>query len=328
MKATRLLLATIIVATTIAGCKENAQYDATGIFEATEVTVAAKMAGEIQSFNIEEGQQMQAGKVFGTIDATQLQLKKQQLESTSRQLTASRQQLEAGRKANNSRVLDLTQQVAAIQQQIVHQQRERQRFTELLRDGAATQKQVDDITSQIAVLQRQKAATREQIASANAALRQQNAGLEAQMQGVDAQNGGISSQQSQLNDQIANTRITSPINGTVLEKYVERGEYAAPGKPLFKVADISVMYLRAYVTSHQLQKIHIGQQVQVLCDYGNNDGPSYQGTISWIAAKSEFTPKTIVTDDERADLVYAVKIRVKNDGHIKMGMYGKVKFIK
>ena len=176
------------------------------------------------------------------------------------------------------------------------------------------------------MLEKQLAATQEQIRSNNASLKEQSQGITAQMEGIDAQQLTVESQKAQLDDQIANSDIKAPITGSVLEKYVERGEYVTVGKPLFKMADTQNMFIRAYVTSAQLKDIKVGQQVKVFADYGNGQKKSYDGTVTWISSRSEFTPKTILTDDERADLVYAVKIAFKNDGYVKIGMYGEVKF--
>jgi HlyD family secretion protein len=307
------------------GNKEK-EYDATGTFEATEVTVSAKSSGELKLFDVTEGAQVENGTVVGRIDAFQLQLKKEQLETSRGQLNANKRQLAASRNANNSRQLDLEKQLSSIRQQIANAQRERQRFTELVNDGAVPRKQLDDIDNQIKVLNRQLDATRDQIRSANAALADQGKGISAQMDGIDAQVAGIDAQQRQLDDQIANADIVTPIKGTVLEKYVEQGEYVTTGKPLFKMADVESMFIRAYVTSAQLQHIKVGQQCKVFADYGDGKKKEYAGTITWISSRSEFTPKTILTDDERADLVYAVKIAIKNDGFVKIGMYGEVKF--
>ena len=293
------------------GNKEKA-YDATGIFEATEVTVSAKSSGELKAFDVSEGQSIEYGAVVGRIDAYQLQMTVEQLESQKRQLAASRN-------ATNSRQLDLEKQLSSISQQIANAQRERQRFTELVNDGAVPRKQLDDINYQIKVLERQREATREQIRSNNASLEEQSKGIAAQMEGIDAQ-------RKQMADQIANTEIKAPMAGTVLEKYVERGEFVATGKPLFKIADTQNMFLRAYVTSAQLQNIKVGQKVKVFADYGDGQKKEYDGSIAWVSSRSEFTPKTILTDDERADLVYAVKVAFKNDGYAKIGMYGEVKF--
>ena len=320
-----LSLASIAIIMVACGNKEK-EYDATGTFEATEVTVSAKSTGELKLFNVAEGEQVENGNVVGRIDAIQLQLKKEQLETTRGQLNANKRQMASSRKANNSRQLDLERQVASIRQQIANAQRERQRFTELVRDGAVPRKQLDDINYQIKVLEKQLEATSDQIRSNNASLADQNAGISAQIDGIDSQVAGLEAQIRQIEDQIANTEITAPFTGTVLEKYVEPGEFVTTGKPLFKIADTQNMFMRAYVTSAQLQNIKVGQKVKVFADYGNGQKKAYDGTISWISSRSEFTPKTIVTDDERADLVYAIKIAIKNDGYAKIGMYGEVKF--
>ena len=325
----------------VASCgKDKQDYDATGTFEATEITVSAELSGQLKSFNISEGQVLNNGVTVGQIDARQLTLKRnqlatnnEQLAATHGQLAANKRQLAANKQATSSRQLDLKKQVAAIRQQIVNQQRERQRFTELLKDGAVARKQVDDIDYQLQVLKKQLAATEEQIASQNAALADQNKGITAQMEGIDAQQAvvnaqqaGVRSQQAQIDDQIAHTFIKSPITGTVLEKYAEAGEFVAVGKPLFKVANMKRMFIRAYITSEQLKNIRLGQKVKVMADYGKGQRKAYNGVITWISSRSEFTPKTIVTDDERAALVYAIKIQFQNDGYVKIGMYGEVKF--
>lgn len=335
------LLLLAIGALMVASCgKDKQDYDATGTFEATEITVSAESSGQLKTFNISEGQVLNNGVTVGQIDARQLTLKRnqlatnnEQLAATHGQLDANKRQLAANKQATSSRQLDLKKQVAAIRQQIVNQQRERQRFTELLKDGAVARKQVDDIDYQLQVLKKQLAATEEQIASQNAALADQNKGITAQMEGIDAQQAvvnaqqaGVRSQQAQIDDQIAHTFIKSPITGTVLEKYAEAGEFVAVGKPLFKVANMKRMFIRAYITSEQLKNIRLGQKVKVMADYGKGQKKAYNGVITWISSRSEFTPKTIVTDDERAALVYAIKIQFQNDGYVKIGMYGEVKF--
>lgn len=307
----KLIVAGAVLMLCACGNKEK-EYDATGTFEATEVTVSAKATGELKTFNISEGQAVEQGAVVGSIDAYQLQ-------QTSEQLEAQKRQLGATRSATDSRRLDLEKQLSSISQQIANAQRERQRFAELVADGAVPKKQLDDINYQIKVLERQREATRDQIRSNNASLAEQSKGIGAQIDGLNAQ-------QRQIADQIANAQVKAPIAGTVLEKYVEQGEFVAIGKPLFKMADVQNMYLRAYVTSSQLKDLKIGQKVKVFADYGDKEKKTYEGTVAWISSRSEFTPKTILTDDERADLVYAVKISIKNDGFAKIGMYGEVRF--
>lgn len=306
-----LLHLSILTLFMVSCSNQEKECDATGTFEATEVTVSAKSTGELKTFDITEGQIVESGVVVGQIDAYQLQMTAQQLEAQKRQLAMSRN-------ATDSRRLDLEKQLSSINQQISNTQRERQRFSELVRDGAVPRKQLDDINNQIKVLERQRDATRDQIRSNNASLSEQSKGISAQIDGIDAQ-------RKQIADQIANAEVKAPLSGTVLEKYVERGEFVATGKPLFKIADTQNMYLRAYVTSSQLKDIKVGQKVKVFADYGGGQKKEYDGTISWISSRSEFTPKTILTDDERADLVYAVKIAIKNDGYVKIGMYGEVK---
>ena len=277
---------------------QEEQYDASGIFETTEVIVSAKGTGELQSFQVEEGQAVRQGEVLGWIDTLQLSLK-------DRQLAASLL-------ATESKRLDEKRQVAHLRQQIENLQREKERFTTLLNAKATTAKQVDDIDYQIKVLQNQLVATQEQINSSNSSLSRQSESIQAQ--------------RAQMEDQIRNAMISSPITGTVLTKYAEQGEFAVPGKALFKVADVSQMKLRAYITADQLTQLQIGQAVVVYADRGITDRKRYAGRVVWIADKAEFTPKTIQTRNERANLVYAVKIAVENDGFIKRGMYGEVRF--
>lgn len=287
------------VASLLTACgNSNGDYDASGIFETTEVIVSAKSNGEIMRFDVEEGQEVSPQLPVGYIDTIQLHLKKEQLAAT--------------REATDSRILNENRQLATIRQQIDVQRREQKRFGELVKSNAATQKQLDDINYQIEVLEKQLAATTEQISSSNSSLSNQSTGIDAQL--------------AQIEDQISNSIIMSPIEGTILTKYAEQGEYAAPGRALFKVANVGDMKLRAYITASQLTGIQIGQQVKVYADQGESGRKEYPGTIIWISDKAEFTPKTIQTRDERANLVYAVKVVVRNDGLIKKGMYGEVKF--
>ncbi len=287
-------------------------FDATGIFEATEITVSAQASGEVQQLDITEGQSLDSGARVGQIDVYQLVQKQNELE-------AAKQQIYANKAATDSRQLDLNKQLASLQQQISHAQRERQRFARLVQDGAVARKLLDDINDQISLLQRQLEATRDQFRSTNASLADQIKGFQAQMKGVEAQ-------QRQLERQIQNASIIVPKGGVVLEKFVEAGEFVGVGKPLFKLAQMDHLYLRAYVTSAQLKSVMLGQKAKVYADYGGGQQQEYVGKVAWISSRSEFTPKTIVTDDERADLVYAVKILIKNDGRVKIGMYGEVKF--
>ena len=283
----------------IACTSSEKEYDATGTFEATEVTVAAEQSGALMKLDVNEGDEVALGKEVGLIDTTQIWLKIQQAGATKAVYQSQKPDKEA--------------QIAATRQQLAKARQEQQRYKELVADGAAPSKLLDDATNQVQVLQKQLDA---QIATLNTQL----STLNSQLSTVDVQ-------VSQLMDQLQKCHISAPIAGTVLEKYVEKGEFVAVGKPLFKLADTKQMFLRAYVTSAQLKDIKVGQKAKVFADYGDGQKKAYEGTVSWISGKSEFTPKTILTDDERADLVYALKVAIKNDGYVKIGMYGEVKFI-
>ena len=294
--ATFTILTALVLAAT-ACSTDKKDYDATGTFEATEVTVSAEQNGRLMDFTPEEGQTLQAGQQVGLIDTVQLWLK-------ARQTGATRQ-------AYADQRPDTQKQMATLRQQLAKARQEQARFEALVDDNAANRKQLDDARSAVQVLQRQIDAQAAQLGNSTRS-------LNSQMSAAEIQRAAVL-------DQLEKCHIQSPIAGTVIEKYAERGEFAAIGKPLFKVADMERMYLRAYVTTAQLQNVKIGQPVTVFADYGDGNRREYRGTVSWISARSEFTPKTILTDDERADLVYAVKIAVKNDGYIKIGMYGEVK---
>lgn len=282
-----------------ASCVEgNKAYDASGVFESTEVTVSAEGNGKILSLDLQEGDRLEAGQIVGCIDTVQLHL--------------SEIQLEASRRAVGSGRLDISRQIAALESQICKQRQELDRFTKLEKAGASNRKQVEDIQAQIETLERQLAAQEESLNSSNRNVSGQADALEAQIE--------------QIRDRIRKCVITSPVAGTVLAKYSEAGEFAALGRALFKVADIDNIRLRAYITADQLTTLKLGQQVRVFADQGSSGRKEYAGTLIWISDKAEFTPKTIQTRDERANLVYAVKIAVENDGLIKLGMYGDIKF--
>ena len=295
LKNTMLFLAALLP---VACSNNKTDYDASGIFESTEVIVSSQVSGQLMEFTVTEGQQLQADSYLGYVDTTQLYLKKQQLM--------------ASRTAVSSRSTSVPRQIASLKEQIATQKRELARFGNLVKLNAANQKQVDDIQSQLSVLEKQLAAQTELLVNNN--------------QGISGESTALESQIAQIEDQLLKSRITSPIQGTVLTKYAEQGEFTAPGKALFKVSDMQQMYLRAYITSDQLTQLKQVQPVTVYADFGEDKMRTYPGTISWIADKAEFTPKTIQTRNERANLVYAVKIAVTNDGYLKNGMYGEVKF--
>lgn len=280
-----------------AACGRNGDFDATGTFEATEVVVSAEAAGRILRFDAEEGDRLEAGRQVGAIDTVQLYLQKLQLERQRASVVSNRP--------------DIAKQVASLREQIAKQQTERRRVENLLKDGAATTKQLDDIDAQLKVLGGQLDALLST--------------LENNAVSIDENSSAIELQIAQVEDRLAKCRIASPVTGTVLAKYAEAGELASVGRPLMKVADLDRIYLRAYFTSDQLADLRLGQEVTVTADFGGERQLDYPGRIVWIASESEFTPKTIQTRNSRAGLVYAAKIAVENDGRLKIGLYGEVK---
>ena len=290
-----IILITILLIS--CGANKNTP-DASGIFETAEVTVSSQSSGLLTSFTLEEGMELEAGAVAGQVDVTQQELKKAQLEASIR--TAQ------------SRSVDVTAQLAPLQQELAAKKTDLTRYENLAKSNAVPQKQVDDIRSAVLTLEKQLAAQRKTLSSGNT--------------GIDNEISSLEIQIAQIDDQIKKSTITSPLKGTVIAKYAEEGEYVQPGKALFKIADLRRMTLRAYITSDQLTMLKLGQQVTVLADFGEKDMRKYPGTLTWISDKAEFTPKTIPTRNERANLVYAIKIALENDGYIKKGMYGEVTF--
>lgn len=279
-----------------ASCGTEAEFDAQGTFEATEVVVSSEATGRILNFEVEEGMAVEANQMVGAIDSVQLHLQRKQLMSQQSALLGSRP--------------DVKKQVAALREQIAKQNEELRRVENMLKDGAATKKQKDDIEAQIKILERQLDATLSTLDKNTSTINNNSAALEAQIAALD--------------DRISKCRIISPIGGTVLVKYAEAGELASVGKPLMKIADLDNIYLRAYFTSDQLAKVNLGDEVKVVADFGGEERYDYTGRVAWISSESEFTPKTIQTKDSRANLVYAVKIAVENDGRLKIGLAGEV----
>lgn len=275
------------------------EHDATGMFEATEVIVSAEQTGKLLYFDVDEGDVLAKGQQVGLVDTVQLQLRAMQLGATKEAYASQRP--------------DIEKQIAATRQQLAKAELEVKRYSALVRDNAANRKQLDDAESSVRVLRRQLDAQLSQLNNTTGSLNRQMDAAEIQRR--------------QVIDNLEKCRVKSPIGGTVLDKYAEAGEYATPGKPLFKIADVADMKLRAYVDAPQLTSLKVGRPVKVYADFGEDGNREYKGVIEWISDKAEFTPKTIQTRDERANLVYAVKIAVKNtDGLIKIGMYGEVDF--
>ncbi|WP_297273634.1 HlyD family efflux transporter periplasmic adaptor subunit [uncultured Bacteroides sp.] len=290
-------ISTITLLFILAACSGGKdKYDATGTFETTEVVVSAEASGKLLYMNVEEGMKLQVGQTVGMVDTVQLYLKKLQLEANARSVKGQRP--------------DIRKQIAATQEQIKQAERERDRIKRLLDADAANRKQLDDAESMLQVLRKQLVA--------------QNSTLQNSDQSLSWQSSSVDIQVAQVNDQLTKCRVCAPIEGTVLAQYAEAGEFVAPGTPLFRLGNMEQMYLRVYITSEQLADVRLGQIVKVVADYGGGQQREYEGSVTWIADTSEFTPKNILTKDERANLVYAVKVAVRNDGMLKIGMYGGI----
>lgn len=289
----------ILLFGSLASCStDDNNYDATGTFEATEIIISAEATGTIKEFTIEEGDEVQADQFIGSIDSLQLYYKKLQLEA---QVNAV-----LGNKPN------IGVQLAALNEQLATTKHEQKRVQNLVKDNVSPQKQLDDINAQVEIIQRQIAA--------------QQSSLQISTSSIDKNAVALQVQLLQLNDQLRKCRIVNPVKGTILLTYADENEMTAMGKPLYKIANLNKMTLKAYVSGNQLPKIKLNQEVTVKTDSGDGDMKSTKGTIYWISDKAEFTPKTVQTKDERANSVYAIKVRVKNDGYYKIGMYGEIIF--
>ena len=294
-KTSLLAMAALLI---MSSCSQKAKFDASGTFETEETIISAEATGRIKEFKVEEGQTLKAGDYVGYIDTAQLHFSQANLEA----------QIQAGL----SRRPVIGAQVASLRVQLETAKREQGRVASLVKADAATQKQLDDQTSQVAQVQKQIDA--------------QLSTLDINTQSINKESVPLKALLQQISDQLSKCYLTNPVNGTVLAKYARLNEEATPGKPLYKIADVSKLLLRAYVTNDQFSNLKLGQKVKVMIDSGADKYKEYEGTVTWISEKAEFTPKTIQTKDERANLVWAVKITVPNDGHLKIGMYADVKF--
>ena len=301
----------VVLFISVSACiKKGIKTDASGQFEAVEVVVSSELAGKIIAFNVEEGELLPKDSAVGLVDAEGISLQKEQVEASIQSL--------------NEKTLDVSPQVRLLEEQLAVQQskldnllHEKQRIENLVKADAATKKQLDDITSQVDIARREMNVTSQQIAV-------QRNNVSSQNRGILSEGAPLQKRVAQLDDQLKRATIINPVEGTVLTKYAEMGEITSAGKALYKIADLSTLNLRAYITGTQLPQIKLNQPVKVLIDQGADKYKEYAGTIIWISDKAEFTPKTIQTKEERANLVYAIKVKVKNDGYLKIGMDGEV----
>lgn len=292
MNKTIFLLTLLLVACS----KGDNSFDATGNFEADEIIISAEATGKIMQLKLDEGLVLKAGESIGYIDTVQLSLRKKQLIFSINALMAKQP--------------DAASQLATVQKQIETAEHERKRINNLLKEDAATKKQLDDVNAQLDWLKKQYSSLQTSLAITARSLQSETLPLKAQIE--------------QLDDQIKKSHIVNPLDGTVLTKYAQQDEVITAGKALYKIADLSTILLRAYISGDQLAGLKLGQKVKVTVDDVNGGSKNYDGTLEWISDKAEFTPKTIQTKDERANLVYAIKVKVKNDGLLKIGMYGEV----
>jgi len=298
-KNLKTAVSVLFAACLLTGCSgDKNKFDATGTFETDEVIVSSEATGSLEKFEVEEGDVLKKDQVVGFVDTLQLYLKKKQLLASV--------------KALESKKPDIPAQLATIQKQIETTNSEKKRFENLVKTNSATQKQLDDLNNQLAVLNKQYKATQST--------------LKTTTEGLQSDTYPLMAQVEQINDQLKRSIIKNPIDGTVITKYSKQSELATNGKALYKIGNLSSLILRAYISGNQLAQVKLGQKVRVFVDDGYNGFKETNGEIYWISDKSEFTPKTIQTKDERANLVYAVKVRVKNDGYLKIGMYGEIKF--
>lgn len=291
------ILVIAALAATLSACRHDVEFDACGQIDTDQVTVSAEAAGRIISLDLKEGDALAAGQMVGAVDSVQ----------TALQIS----ELEQRRDGAKSRLIDIAAQQAPQKQQLASLENDYRRFSALLKSDAATQKQVDDISSQIDILKSQMAAQKQTWERNNSSVQSEISTYEIQL--------------AQKRDQLAKCRICSPVSGTVLTKYANEGESVTVGKPLFKIADLSDIYVRAYFTTSQLSSLKLGDTLTVIPDDGSASPREYSGRLIWISSQAEFTPKNIQTRDERADLVYAVKVSVPNDGSIRLGMYAYVR---
>lgn len=312
MKQFQFILYAAALAVLSACSNGKSQADATGTFEADEVIVSSELSGRLLYFNVQEGMPIAKDSIVGKVDATGISLQQEQVEASIRSLSQKTGDA-------SPQVALLQNQLAVQQSQLDNQLHEKSRIENLLKADAATGKQLDDINAQIEVTRRSMRVTQQQI-------NVQKSNIATQNRGILSEADPLKKRVAQLQDQEQRAGIVNPISGTVITKFAEPGEITSAGKPLYKIADLSSLNLRIYISGTQLPQVKLGQTVTVLIDNGPDKYKTYSGIITWISDKAEFTPKTIQTKEERANLVYAVKVKVKNDGYLKIGMYGEVKF--
>ena len=326
MKNLKTILGFTISILAFTACeKKDQKFDAAGTFEATEIIVSAEATGRILDLKIKEGDQLKKGDIIGGIDPLSIQLQKEQVQASMQALNEKSNDPMPQVNVLNEQIATQRNQIAVQNQQLIVFQKEQKRLENLVKADAATPKQLDDLNGQMDILRKQIEASESSVSIFEKQILAQKAGVSIQNRGILSEKAPLEKRVKQLDEQISRTKIANPIDGTVLSKYAEAGEITTAGKALYKIADMSEMTLRAYISGSQLSQVKINQPVKVMIDDGKDKYREMQGVVTWISDKAEFTPKTIQTKDERANLVYAIKIKVKNDGFLKIGMFGEVK---
>ncbi len=309
------------------GCFKNSKnFDASGLFEAEETIVSSEIAGKLIKFNIDEGSLLTKDSIVAEIDPLQYELQIQQVEASIQAVQNKNIPISPQIKILEAQILSQKEQVKSIQIQLQTAKTEKSRIEKLIQGDAAPGKQLDDIKAQIELLEQQIRTIESQINVSNQQIRSQSEILKSQNTGISSEKGPLEKRKEQALDILKKSKIKNPVEGVVLSKFVNENEVVGPAKPLYKIANMSHLKLKAYVSGEQLSKIQLNQQVKVYTDFGEKEQKEYSGQIVWISDKAEFTPKTIQTKEERVNLVYAIKIKVVNDGYLKLGMYGEVKF--
>ncbi len=321
-----ILIFSIIILLVVSCNNNGSEFDATGTFEADEVIISAEASGKLTEFSVEEGSQLEAGQRIGAIDCSNLALQKEQAQASLNALSKKTNSATPQILIYQQQIDAQKQNIEVLRKQLAVQEREQQRVENLVKADAVPSKQLDDINGAVDVLKQQIAAAASQIEVLQKQIKAQQDAVAIQNRGILSESDPMRVRVAQVEDQLANCTIVNPLRGTVLTTYAESNEMAAPGKPLYKIANLDTLTLRAYITGSQLPRVKLGLPVRVLVDDGEGGYTEHGGTITWIASKAEFTPKTIQTKEERQNLVYAIKVRVPNDGYLKIGMYGEVLF--
>ncbi len=325
MRIKHFYLAAVVI--TAFACGDNHEtFEGSGVFEAHEVVVSAEVGGQMTDFQIDEGTPVQADQVVGHVDCQDLSLQKSQVEATKAALQLKQVEAFPETSVLEKQITTQEAQITILKTQADVVVTERDRVKKLVAQESAPSKQLDDIQGELDVLQKKIAAAETQLGVLQQQIRSAQQSSKMHNRSIMSEEGPLASQITRLDSQIEKCIVINPITGRVIAKYVEAHEFVTPGKPLYKVADLDHMILRAYLSGDQLTSVQLGQAVKVMVDDGKKNYKAYDGTISWIADKAEFTPKTIQTKDERANLVYAVKVDVKNDGFLRIGMYGELDF--